>query len=1117
MMRRIVTLYSALFLALLSCTREEVSREEEGVRFAAVGASTATKTSYEGTEDPLLHKERIDWIAGDMVRVWSNRAKAGLPPQDHADYKVLSVTTSGLESVAQVSSVHDPLNWKSDAHIFYALYPSPLVEDMDDLISYTACDYGFEENFKITCTLPQKENLTWTDDGDLRRGYPDMNHAYLWATQSAPEPTHDIIELPFRPCFTAFEFVFTSSKIPEIHLKSFTLETTDDTPLFGTFVISNTGVISNFTATTSSVTYTLDETIQKGKYLSITLLALHKSISNLKITVTGDEILTRTLKLERTDGTPLSFPAGKKYRFVNLDFPAVYAEGEGILWNKKLQILGVGEKLDWRALQEILAHGADMDGDIWEDIDALTGEDMTDSDSEDVDADGQNMLPDDSGQSITANFVDTPAIDFTWHAADKIAIHYNIAEASYATYFQSSLVSGAGAGSATFQVSKSGLRNGYALYPGIMAVEDASGVGGNPLRVTLQQSWNVDDSPMPLPMAAENTEGTDLDFKALCGVLRLFVSSIPEGTKYLTITADTPISGEFNVDLSGTDPVLAGALAASSGNVVRLNFTDPVPAGGIDRVLDIPLPAGTYPSLILRAYSSNNYVRGIATDYSAPAVARAVVTPLSMTMNGPGALVEFSLDQNVSYMAGQATEELDYTLLQILAGGGTEEADGYDLWLESSTDPDVATLNIVTGGSGEKTIEVTPLAVGSSVVTICAGKGLVTLKARTTITVENISGIGFRASYPYVPLKNYHVEEAFPVVDAAEAVGSFSYHWSIDSGSGLATIVGDPDQPMVRIKAGDTATGDVVLRCTIYTGGRVCASTTRKVTVFKVPDGTVNGVFSIDNGTAILFASGNLTYQKSTGQYTLQEHQWSAYSGIVSDKKPTDPTEDYHDVFISKYATTGADARPVARSETIAPFVNRNSSPAVHVGSADTYGWYIPTRRQLQYIFTGRTGGIMPQIGPFAGRFMLVRMDGKDGAFVFPDCFVWPDALPLPIRLEGGNTLCNFDSYTLEQFTTYLEPLGCLFLPGGAAAPGFDELGKENLNTKEKFYSAYFVYLDGSNGYVISNLYDYNNTDHAFTTPTSVQNVTFSVYDPAAPNRWFRVRVAKRYEELYAR
>ena len=117
MMRRIVTLYSALFLALLSCTREEVSREEEGVRFAAVGASTATKTSYEGTEDPLLHKERIDWIAGDMVRVWSNRAKAGLPPQDHADYKVLSVTTNGLESVAQVSSVHDPLNWKSDAHI----------------------------------------------------------------------------------------------------------------------------------------------------------------------------------------------------------------------------------------------------------------------------------------------------------------------------------------------------------------------------------------------------------------------------------------------------------------------------------------------------------------------------------------------------------------------------------------------------------------------------------------------------------------------------------------------------------------------------------------------------------------------------------------------------------------------------------------------------------------------------------------------------------------------------------------------------------------------------------------------------------------------------------------
>lgn len=1113
-------IFTALLLALLSCTREEPSSRNEGIRFSAVGASSATtKTEYEGTEDPTEHRERINWIAGDMVRVWSNRAKAGLPPQDHSDYRVLNVTPNGLESVAEVVSVHDPLNWKSGAHLFYALYPSPLTEEMDDYITFNACDYGFEENFKITCKIPQKETLTWTDDGDLHRGYPNMHHAYLWATQSASEPTHDVIELAFHPRFTAFEFVFTSSKIDAIHLKSFTLETTDDTPLFGTFTIKNDGTVTDISSTTSSVTYTLDQTIEKNKYLSITLLALYKDISNLKITVTGDEILTRSLKLERVDGTALSFPAGKKYRFINLDFPAVFAEGEGIQWNERLQILGVGEDLDWRTLQEILAHGADMDGNVSEDTDATVGEDMKEPGTEEPGADGQDMLPDNSGETITANFTDSPAVDFTWHSEDKIAIHYNIPEASFHTYFSSSLLSGVGSSTAAFQVSKSGVRDGYALYPGTMAIEDASGIGGAPLRVTLPQSWNVDEMPMPLPMLAVSTEGADLDFKALCGVLRLSLNGIPEGTRFITLTTDNPVYGEFNVDLSGLAPELSSAVNSTSGNVLRLNFTNPVPAGGVNGVLDIPLPSGSYPSLIVKAYASSSSVRGVATNYTSPTINRAEITSLTMDMEGAGALVEFTLAQNISYMAGQATEELDFSLLQILSGGGMEEAAGYTFSVESISDPEVLMAAITTGLGGEEVIELTPLAVGNALITICASKGLVTLKASTMVTVGNISGIGFRSSYPYVPLRNAHVEEAYPVVGGAEVAGSFNYQWTIDSGNELAAIEGASNQARVRIKAGSSATGDVVLRCTIYTGGRVCATATRTVKVFQVPAGTVNGLFSIEDGSAILFSSGNLTYQKSTAQYTLQEHQWSAYSGVASSKKPTDSDEDFYDVF--SYFCNSSNQVTGAMGD---PFVNRNSSPAVHIGTEDTYGWFMPPRMQFQYILNGRTGAILPQIGSETGRYMLVTLtddsqpvphNRKDGVIVFPDCFVWPDGLDLPMRLGGGNSNCNFDTYTLDQFVTYLEPLGCLFLPGGNAAPGYDELGKENLNTTEKFYGRYFLYYDGSRGYVYSTFYNYNDTDYDFTTPTATQTISFALCNGIMPNRWFHIRVAKHYEDKY--
>ena len=1112
MMKKCVIL-AGVFLALLSCRREEADFLEKGIRFSAVGADSAdTKTTYDGTEDPVEHKERIDWLAGDRVRVWSNRARAGLPPQDYADYVVETVTTSGLESVGTVEPLHDPLNWKSSAHVFYALYPSPTTEDMDGYISYTACDLGFEDQFKISCTIPRQETITWTDDGDLHRGYPDMRHAYLWATASAANPTHDIVELPFKPRFTAFEFVFTSSKIPEIHLKSFTLETTDSTPLFGTFTINNDGSVSGFTGTSSSVTYNLDQIIHKDKYLSITILALYKDIANLKITVTGDEILTRSLKLEQVNGTALTFPAGKKYRFVNLDFPAVFAEGEGIQWNKKLQVLGAGEPLTWTALQEILAHGADIGIDITEDTDATTGENMKNPDSEDSEADGQDMLPDNSGQTLTANFTDTPAVDFTWHAADKIAIHYNIPEASCTAYFTSALTSGEGGTTATFRVSKSGVRDGYALYPGSMAIEDASGTGTDPLRLTLPQSWNVNETPMPLPMAAVNTEDAELDFKALCGVLRLSLNGIPGGTKYLTLTTDQPVCGEFNVDVSGVVPVLSSAVNTSSGNILRLNYSSVVPAGGMNSVLDIPLPDGNYHSLIVQAYTARNILLGVATDYSVPSIERAVITPLTMEMDGEGAITDFKTSSQVSYMAGQAGGELDYSLKQILAGGGTEEAAGYTLSMESNSDPEVVSVAITTDAmTGEISVHFTPLAVGNSIVTICASKGHVTLKARTEVTVTNISGIGFRVSYPYVPLRNAHVEEAFPVVNATEISGSFNYQWSIDSGGNLAAIDGASDQARVRIKASGSATGDVVLRCNIYTGGRMCATATRKVTVFQVPEGTVNGVFSVENGTAVLFASGNLTYQKSTQQYSLQEHQWSAYSGIISLKKPTDADEDFYDVF--RYECVGN----TVTSSMSDPFVDRHASPAVHIGSADTYGWYLLPRRQFEYVFNGRSGNVMPQIGASVGRYMFVKMDGKEGVFVFPDCFVWPDALPLPTRLNGGNSNMVFDTYSLDDFVNHLEPLGCLFLPGGHAGPGFDELGKENLNTKERFYGRYIVYYDGSRGYMYSTFYDYNNTDHDFTTPTATQTMSFGALAGSMPNRWFRMRPVKRYDEIYAR
>ena len=1081
-------IFAWLLLILLSCTREVPSLSEEAIRFAVTGASTeVTKTSYDGSNDPL--SQRIDWIEGDRVRIMSDKAKAGIPPIEWADYKVGTITTSGKRSIAEAVKVQDPLNWKSGAHKFYSLYPSPTTEGMDGKITIVQT---VDDDFTMTCTIPQAQELGWTVDGDLTRSDPDMRHAYLWAFTSAASPSHDIIQLEYEPRFTAFEFVVTSSLIPSIHLTSFTLSTTDDSPLVGKFTIDIDGTTGNYVTTESSVSFTLDKILEKDKFLSITVLALPKTIENLKISFTGDEIDTRTLTIRRTDGTPLSFAPNKKHRFVNLDFPAVYAVGEGITWKGQLETLGVGETLTWRALQDILASGENMNESGDDNIGA-GGEDMGAQTGENPEADGQDMLPDDSGQTLTAIFADTPAVDFTWHGSDKLAVHYTIPAAAFSTYFVSALTAGEGSVTGTFQVSKSGERDGYALYPACIALDDASGVG-NTLLVNLPQDYSIDEDVFPIPMLAVN-DG-DLSFKALSGALRLTLDGIPKGTKYLTVTTDKPLSGEYNVDLSG--PVLADMVPGTEKEM-RWTYAVEAPAIIDGQVLNVPVPAGDYSFLKVSAYSVKNTVLGTAGEYYSThvTVGRAQVVPLSLTMTGTGALANFKLSQNVSLITGQAGSSLSFTIQQVRTGGGTQSASGYSLAVVGNTDP--VSLDVSVSGT---TITLTPLAPGSSHITLSATKGGVTLIASTDVTVNNFSGLRFRESYPYIPKNNIHAETIYPVVNGVEvSAAALSFEWTVVEGGSLVTFDGATSQQFVRIKAG-TTTGDVVLKCTVSCNGRECASETRKVSIIQVPSGCVNGVFSIGGGEAVMFATGNLTYQVSTNQYTFQEHQWSAYSG--STEHPEKPTEsDIFDVF---------------KMDMVDPLINRSYSPAIKVGGQNTRGWHLPTMTQIDFVFTGRSGAILPRIGGDTGRYMLANVNGKKGIIIFPDCFVWPEGdVSLPTKLEGGNEYCVFDSISLSDWDTYLEPMGCVFLPGGGDAPAYDEAGQENDYTNQKYYPRYICYFDGSHSYFHVDLYDMDPTLHTYSVPRALNNLYIGLADPYKTKRWFHVRLAKRFDDPYAR
>lgn len=329
----------ALCLAALTALSASFSCEKtpgagSGVSFRAKADGTTTKTAYGDISGNTQDYQMLNWVSGDVIRVYSPQAVKIYTTNEHfADYKVDGVKTEGTTSVATLLSSDDGngLGWQeSGTHYFYSVYPST---DINGSSTITA---GTGNSVTVTGTIPATQTLSWS--GVL--GTPDMRYAYMYAsTSTAPQSQ---VDLTFRPRFTAFQFEIGPGEHTSIHLTGFTLSTTDATrPLSGTFTISGVAGSETLTCPTSgtgvstSLSVSMDATLTTGNTLILTVFALPRELEHLSISFTGDEIGTRSLALKQ-EGEYISFSACKKYRFYGLSFPKVggiVASGEGIEWD----------------------------------------------------------------------------------------------------------------------------------------------------------------------------------------------------------------------------------------------------------------------------------------------------------------------------------------------------------------------------------------------------------------------------------------------------------------------------------------------------------------------------------------------------------------------------------------------------------------------------------------------------------------------------------------------------------------------------------------------------------------------------------------------------------------
>ena len=372
-MRARISIFALLLLATLAVScRKEAGTSRSGIVFQARSTSFVepdTRTVFSGVSVETgdnKKTERIDWVEGDLIRVYCAEASLLDSPSTHfSDYAVTGQSTGGATCTATItSSAGNGLQWGSGSHTFYAMYPSPSTEGLSGVTF---------NNGTMVLTIPATQTVT--RKGTTGTWLPDMRYAPMLAKTTA-ETTEGSVGLDFNPQYTAFTFTVGIGAYESLSLTGFTLTSTTGN-LTGKITVNasdyETATVSNGgkSITVDLTGMTLNASTQTATF---TVLAVPEETSGLQVSFTGEEIGTRTLALNRADGTPLTFQAYKKYNLGGFTFP-VLVDGsvdDPVEWDRNVSVhdymswyslARVGEGLNWDNVR--IALSSTVDAYLW--------------------------------------------------------------------------------------------------------------------------------------------------------------------------------------------------------------------------------------------------------------------------------------------------------------------------------------------------------------------------------------------------------------------------------------------------------------------------------------------------------------------------------------------------------------------------------------------------------------------------------------------------------------------------------------------------------------------------------------------------------------------------------
>ena len=272
--------------------------------------------------------------------------------------------------------------------------------------------------------------------------------------------------------------------------------------------------------------------------------------------------------------------------------------------------------------------------------------------------------------------------------------------------------------------------------------------------------------------------------------------------------------------------------------------------------------------------------------------------------------------------------------------------------------------------------------------------------------IDNISEIVFTIeSAPAPAAATYTVSMKDGVKDADK--------WTVKVGEGQAQAL-----PIGGLKGDGSET--VTLK---YTGRLKVkgVTATSEAAAPSVPDGAINGKFSVSDGKQVYFSKGNLRYASS--KWSFFDNQYDYY---------TSHSADAWDHFgWSTSATTYGMSTSSNNDDYSGDFVDWGATMGA--------GWRTLTSDEWAYLLKTRSASTVN--GTENGRYAKAKVNDVGGVILFPDTYTHPDGVAAPTGVNATDEYgWEGNSYTAADWTK-MESAGCVFLPAAGCRYGSEMIG----------------------------------------------------------------------------